>query len=158
MQIKTKIKIRTGRCWKKLPLRRKATPIKRAKGKGQPQGLGDRNDEDNAHLEIEIRGQGNADRLRDEIKTKSKWTEHKRGTVIYITGMDPDLKEEDITEALRKNKNDCENTNIEVLSLRQTQIGDLAAILRLDPAQASRLITAGRVAIGWNRCRVGARV
>lgn len=99
-------------------------------------------------LEILVRGQGNADRLREEIRTKSKWTEvtvHKRGTVVHITGIDPDLKEKDIVEALRNQKKDEDGNNIEVLSLRPTLIGDLETI-------------AGGTIIGWNRCKIGARI
>ncbi|KAI4467919.1 hypothetical protein MML48_2g00006521 [Holotrichia oblita] len=106
-------------------------------------------------------GKDKAEALRREIQNNNEGTQVKvknRDEVIHVLGIDGDVTQKEIEEAIRKNVASANYQDITVLSCRPNQSGSQNATIALEKGLARDLVRKGSLRVGWVPCCVRARV
>lgn len=106
-------------------------------------------------------GEENAKTLKNEIQKKHEdleITTRSQGKMnLFVMGMDTTTCEQDVKSGIATAQN-IEEAKIRVLSLRTGRYDEKTAIVELPRPQATRLLVARKVKIGWINCAVRERI
>lgn len=83
-------------------------------------------------------------------------TARRRGTILYIMGMDQTTTKEDVENAIQQTGVEAED--IEVKGIREGRYSEYTATVEIPREQAISLIRTGELKVGWLNCAVKERV
>ncbi|XP_018493755.1 branchpoint-bridging protein-like [Galendromus occidentalis] len=94
--------------------------------------------------------------IEEQLKMKTQISGPALSTTVAVYNMDLVTTEDEIEESIRKAIRLSRENPIRVEKIRTNERGERSALVRLARIDADRLLTAERIKIGWQTCRIRA--
>lgn len=112
-------------------------------------------------LMIEVEGHENAEKIKEAVKNNFNevTVEHKKNeTTLYLTNIDADMNEKEISEEIKKYRSDIKREFFKIISVRQMRNGNQAATIQMEKEAATHYCNMGSIKMGWGSCRIRRRI